>query len=917
MIKKYANKLSLVKKAIFIRLFGVVAYLFCNAKSTLLLTFFVVGFSFNGFAATPTVSGVAVNAQTGALTYGTGGSATYNVTLSWSACWCTDGSSTQSLAFGGGTPAGVTWAFTNPAAGAMNISLLGDGATDNVHTLTISTTSATPAGAYAFTITTSNGGRTANGTLTVSPKALTITASNVAKTYGDAIASPGAGQTTFTSSGLVGAETIGSVSIAYGTGTAATAAVGSNATVTPSAATGGTFTASNYTITYAVGNIVISARALTVTANAQNKTYGTTQATPSAGSTAFTSSGLQNGETIGSVTLAYAAGGIAAGNAVGSTSTITPSAATGGTFTSSNYTITYATGTLTVTTAALTVTASAQSKTYGTTQATPAAGSTAFTSSGLQNGETIGSVTLTYGAGGIAATNAVGSTSTITPSVATGGTFTASNYSISYVAGTLTVTAAALTITADNVNKTYGAAIASPGAGQTTFTSSGLQNGETIGTVSIAYGVGTAATAAVGTYNTVTPSAATGGTFTSSNYTITYALGNIVIAARALTITANAQNKTYGTTQATPVAGSTAFTSSGLQNAETIGSVTLTYGAGGIAATNVVGSTSTITPSSATGGTFTAGNYTITYVAGTLTVTVAALTITASSQSKCQGATLTFAGTEFTTSGLLNSDAITGVTLTSTGAASGAANGAFSIVPSAATGTGVSNYTITYTNGTLTVASPTTQATVFSASSITATSMTLSWVRGNGTGGVLITALAGSAPADPSAGVTYSANAAYGTGGTQVNGSGYAVYDGALATVNLTGLSAGTTYYFAAYDYNTGHCYNLTELTGNYCTTPATPGAITGGTLVCPSTAGQAISIAAVTGATSYTWTAPAGWSITAGQGTVSATVTSGTLVQTGNITVTATCGTTTSAASSQAVSFKALPAQPSTMHSD
>ena len=62
------------------------------------------------------------------------------------------------------------------------------------------------------------------------------------------------------------------------------------------------------------------------------------------------------------------------------------------------------------------------------------------------------------------------------------------------------------------------------------------------------------------------------------------------------------------------------------------------------------------------------GNYTIDYVNGSLTVEPAALTITADSTSKTYGQTVTFAGTEFTDSGLVNGDTITGVTQTSTGA---------------------------------------------------------------------------------------------------------------------------------------------------------------------------------------------------------------------------------------------------------
>jgi len=83
---------------------------------------------------------------------------------------------------------------------------------------------------------------------------------------------------------------------------------------------------------------------------------------------------------------------------------------------------------------------------------------------------------------------------------------------------------------------------------------------------------------------------------------------------------------------------------------------------------------------------------------------------------------------------------------------------------------------------------------------------------------------------------------------------------------------------------------------------PAVPGAITGSLVQCPATAGQAYSITAVAGATTYTWLVPTGWSVTAGAGTNSITVTSGAAGQNGDITVTAgnSCGT--SAASSLAV---------------
>ena len=106
----------------------------------------------------------------------------------------------------------------------------------------------------------------------------------------------------------------------------------------------------------------------------------------------------------------------------------------------------------------------------------------------------------------------------------------------------LTVNAASLSITANNDSKTYGQT-KSYGSGSSAFTSSGLQNGETIGSVTITASGGTAGNAPVGSYS-LTPSAATGGTFTASNYSITYHAGALTVNAASLSITANNDSKT-------------------------------------------------------------------------------------------------------------------------------------------------------------------------------------------------------------------------------------------------------------------------------------------------------------------------------------------------------------------------------------
>jgi hypothetical protein len=99
-------------------------------------------------------------------------------------------------------------------------------------------------------------------------------------------------------------------------------------------------------------------------------------------------------------------------------------------------------------------------------------------------------------------------------------------------------------------------------------------------------------------------------------------------------------------------------------------------------------------------------NYTLlNFNNGELTITHRALTITANSRSKNFGETVVFTGTEFTTGAgqLVPGDTVTSVTLTSTGAPAAAGVGGHPIVPSAAVGSGLTNYNIQYVPGTLTV----------------------------------------------------------------------------------------------------------------------------------------------------------------------------------------------------------------------
>lgn len=367
-----------------------------------------------------------------------------------------------------------------------------------------------------YSVTDGNGGNnysvtviTAPGTIT--PALLIVTADNQTKTYGQNFTFSGS---EFTSIGLQPSDTIATVTLASTGAPAAAHVAGSPYPITPSEATGGSFNPSNYTINYVNGAMVVTPAPLTVKADNQTKAYGT--AFPFVGSE-FTSSGLLNTDTIGSATL-VSVGTPATASVVGSPYPIIPSAATGGSFTPGDYSITYVNGVMTVTPLPLTITASNVSKSYGDTPVL-----SAFSTSALANGETVGSVTET--SPGTAATASVASSPyVITPSSATGGTFTPTNYTINYVNGVLTVTPAPLLVTANDATKVYGQTATLP---TSAFTSVGLKNGETISSVTET-SPGTVASANTGPY-AITPTGATGGTFTPDNYAITYTNGQLTV----------------------------------------------------------------------------------------------------------------------------------------------------------------------------------------------------------------------------------------------------------------------------------------------------------------------------------------------------------------------------------------------------
>ena len=469
----------------------------------------------------------------------------------------------------------------------------------------------TGVGSYAGVITAS--GQTSTnytityvaGNLTVTPAPLTITANSVTRVYGASDPALGVSY-----SGFVNGETssvLGGTLSVVDSDAAPTTGVGSYAGVITASGQ----TSTNYTITYVAGNLTVTPAPLTITANGVSRVYGA--ADPALG---VSYSGFVNGETSSVLggTLSVVDSDAAPTTAVGSyTGVITASGQT-----STNYTITYVAGNLTVTPAAAHDHGQQRDAVYGASD--PALG---VSYSGFVNGETSSVLggTLSVVDADAAPTTAVGSYA----GVITASGRTSTNYTITYVAGNLTVTPAALTITANNVTRVYGAS--DPALGVELL---GLREWRDVQRAGW-YVVGCRLGCGPDDRGRQLRRRDYGLRQTSTNYTITYVAGNLTVTPAPLTITANSVSRVYGASD--PALG---VSYSGFVNGETSSVLggTLSVVDSDAATTTGVGSyTGVITASGQT-----STNYTITYVAGNLTVTPAPLTITANSVTRVYGA---------------------------------------------------------------------------------------------------------------------------------------------------------------------------------------------------------------------------------------------------------------------------------------
>ncbi|HRK53330.1 MAG TPA: FlgD immunoglobulin-like domain containing protein [Cyclobacteriaceae bacterium] len=108
------------------------------------------------------------------------------------------------------------------------------------------------------------------------------------------------------------------------------------------------------------------------------------------------------------------------------------------------------------------------------------------------------------------------------------------------------------------------------------------------------------------------------------------------------------------------------------------------------------------------------------------------------------------------------------------------------------------------------------QTSSISTSNLTSNSVSINYTGGSGSGRLLVAHQGSSVNANPIDGIVYTASSVFGSG-TQIGSGNYTILSG-TGTVNLTGLTANTTYYLRAFEYDGNlwkRNYNTALASGN------------------------------------------------------------------------------------------------------
>ncbi|HUY88004.1 MAG TPA: MBG domain-containing protein [Pirellulales bacterium] len=422
---------------------------------------------------------------------------------------------------------------------------------------------------------------TAQVDINVDPAALTVTGSGT-QVYGGSpsFAVDYSGFVLSQNSSVLGGT------LAFVTTTSSSSDVGTY----PNAVTPGGLTSNNYAISFAPGDMVVMPATLTVKANNASKVYGTANPT-------FTDTitGFVNGDGDGVVS------GVASLSTTATTTSAVgsyPIAAALGTLIAPNYTFAFQNATLLVTQATPVITWSNPANiTYGTalgaTQLDAAANVAGSFSYMLADDKTTANGAVLHAAES-QLLNVL-----FTPTDTT-------DYATATAQVQINVTPAPLTITADDQNKVYGAALPA-----LTASYAGFVNGDSAASLTTQPSLSTAATAI--SHVSGNPYVITASGAVDADYTISYVAGSLTVTPATLTVKANDASRVFSSPN--PI-----FTDafSGFVSGD---DASVVSGAASLTTTATTNSPAGSYPITAALGTLNAANYTFAFQNGTLTVT--------------------------------------------------------------------------------------------------------------------------------------------------------------------------------------------------------------------------------------------------------------------------------------------------------
>jgi filamentous hemagglutinin family protein len=355
----------------------------------------------------------------------------------------------------------------------------------------------------------------------ITKAALTITANDQSKTYGDTLA---LGSSGYSIGGtLYGTDRVTGVTLASLGADALANVTGAPYGITASNALGDGL--GNYTISYAGGLLSVTAADIIVSANGGSSVYGQLPSNPG-----LSANGLKNGQDVDVLTgLSNSFGILPTTGVAGGPYTLSVA----GTLTNANYRVAARNdASWTVTPASIVVSANGGTSVYGSSPLNPGLSAT-----GLQNNEGVDVLAGLRNSFGITATSGVAHGPY---ALSVLGTLANPNYQVSaFNPGSWTVTPASIVVTANGGTSVYGSSPLNPG-----LSAIGLQNGQGIevltGLVN-SFGI-TGRTGVAGNPYLLDVA----GTLTNPNYAISARNSGVwIVTAAPLTVTADPQSKMF------------------------------------------------------------------------------------------------------------------------------------------------------------------------------------------------------------------------------------------------------------------------------------------------------------------------------------------------------------------------------------